>query len=85
MNDGGIDAAFVHQDDGLLRGEVRDLPMRQVAWQAGSPQVNLGVYYLHRKSPILRLQTLSRQSRRDGLTVSTRLLPQAVPGSAAAT
>ena len=52
MNDGGIDAAFVHQDNGLLRGEVRDLPMRQVAWQAGSPQVNLGVDDLHRKSPI---------------------------------
>ena len=51
MNDGGIDAPFVHQSDGLLRGEGRHLPMREVAWQAGAPEVNLGVDYLHRMLP----------------------------------
>ena len=48
MNDGGIDTSFVHQDDGLLGGEVRHLTMREVAWQSGSPEVNLGVDDLHR-------------------------------------
>ena len=43
MDHGGIDAAFVHQGDGFLGREMRHLPMRQVAGQAGSPGVDLGV------------------------------------------
>jgi hypothetical protein len=48
MYDGGIDTAFVHQDDGLRRGKGRHLSMREVARQPGSPEVNLRVDYLHR-------------------------------------
>ena len=47
MNDGGIDTAFIHQGDGLLGREVGHLPMREVARQAGSPEVDLGVDDLH--------------------------------------
>ncbi len=43
MDDGGIDASFVHQADGFLGGKCRHLPMRRIARQAGSPEVNLGV------------------------------------------
>ena len=53
MNDGGVDTAFVHQLDGLLRGEMRHLPMRQVARQAASPEVNLGVDNLHHLPPYI--------------------------------
>ena len=56
MNDGGIDAAFVHQDDGLLGGEGRHLSMREVGWQAASPQVDLGVNDLHRFLSVYFLQ-----------------------------
>jgi hypothetical protein len=48
MNDSGIDASFVHQDDRLLGGEGRHLAMREVARQAASPEVNLSVDDLHR-------------------------------------
>jgi hypothetical protein len=48
MNDRGVDAAFIHQRDRLLRGEMRYLPMRQVAREAAAPQVNLRVDDLHR-------------------------------------
>jgi hypothetical protein len=48
MDDGGIDAAFVHQDNDLLWREVRHLSMREIAWQSGSPKVNLSVDDLHR-------------------------------------
>jgi hypothetical protein len=48
MDDCGIDPAFVHQADGLCRGKRRHLAMREVARQAGSPEVDLGVDDLHR-------------------------------------
>src|SRR5262249_30599592 len=48
MNDGGIDAAFIHQTDGLLGGKRRYLPVREVARQTASPAVNLSVDDLHR-------------------------------------
>jgi hypothetical protein len=51
MNDRGIDAAFVHQGDGLRGGEGGHLAMRQVARQAASPEVDLGVDDLHRVFP----------------------------------
>jgi hypothetical protein len=48
MDDRGVDAAFIHQTDGLLGGERRDLTMRQVARQATAPDVDLGIDDLHR-------------------------------------
>ena len=48
MDDGGIDTSFIHQGDGLLGGKMRHLPMGEVTWQTGSPEVDLGVDYLHR-------------------------------------
>jgi hypothetical protein len=48
MNHGSIDTALVHQRNGFLGREVRNLPMRQIARQAAPPQVDLGVNYLHR-------------------------------------
>jgi hypothetical protein len=48
MNDGGVHTAFVHQDDGLLGGKGRHLSVREVARQAASPEVDLGVDDLHR-------------------------------------
>ena len=54
MNDGGIDTTLIHQGDCLGWGEVRDLSVRKVAWQSGSPEVNLGVDDLHRvRLPLL--------------------------------
>src|SRR5687767_4591843 len=50
MNDGGIDAAFIHQPDRLRCGERRDLPVREVARQAAAPKVDLGVNDAHRAS-----------------------------------
>ena len=47
MNDGGIDATFVHQSDGLLRGEVSHRPMRRIAWQARRPEMDLCIDDLH--------------------------------------
>ena len=47
MNDSGIDPSFVHQGDGLRRGEGRHLAMRKIAGQPLSPQVNLGVDDFH--------------------------------------
>ena len=47
MNDGGIHAAFVHQNDGLLRGEVSHLPMRLIARQAGRLEMDLRIDDLH--------------------------------------
>src|SRR5580704_5928554 len=60
MNDGGIDTSFVHQVDGLLRGKGRHLPMREVARQTSSPEMNLGVDDLHLTLP----PPLSRSRRR---------------------
>src|SRR5579863_1218650 len=48
MNDGGVDAPFVHQDDGLGGGEMRHLDVRLIARQALSPGVDLRVDDLHR-------------------------------------
>jgi hypothetical protein len=48
MNDGRFDTGLVHQADGLFRGKGRYLYMREVAWQAGSPDMNLGVDDVHR-------------------------------------
>src|SRR5262249_50881618 len=39
--------ALIHQADGLLGGERRDLPMRQIARQAAAPDVDLGIDDLH--------------------------------------
>ena len=47
MDHGGVDAALIHQADGLLGGEFRDLPMRQIARQAAAPDVDLGIDDLH--------------------------------------
>ena len=43
MNDRGVDATFVHQSDGLLRGDVRHRPMRLTARQAGRPEIDLRI------------------------------------------
>ena len=59
MNDGGIDTAFVHQGDGLLRGKGRHLSMREIARQAGSPEVDLGVDDLHHILPFIFTQMLA--------------------------
>ena len=48
MDDRGVDLALIHQADGLLSGERRDLPMRQIARQAAAPDVDLGIDDLHR-------------------------------------
>src|SRR6476659_8155655 len=47
MDDGSVDTALIHQGNCLGRGKVRDLDMRQVAWQSGSPGMDLGVDDLH--------------------------------------
>jgi hypothetical protein len=47
MNDGGIHAAFVHQNDGLFGGEVAHLPMRLIARQASRPEMDLRIDDLH--------------------------------------
>jgi hypothetical protein len=61
MNDGRVDTALVHQDDGLLGGKGRHLPMRWVAWQSASPEMNLGVDYLHGMTTAVPLElVLSR-------------------------
>ena len=51
VNDGGIDTAFVHQPDGFLGSEGGHLPMREVARQAASPEVNLSIDDLHHALP----------------------------------
>src|SRR5438874_6632227 len=48
MNDGSVDAAFIHLPDRFLWSEMRHLPVRHVARQAASPEVNLRVDHLHR-------------------------------------
>jgi len=53
MNDCSVDAAFVHQGDGLVRGKGRHLTMRKIARQAASPEVNLGIDDLHHALPQL--------------------------------
>src|SRR5947207_15233650 len=47
MNDGSVDAGFIHQPDRFLWGEMRHLAVRHVARQAASPEVNLRVYFRH--------------------------------------
>ena len=42
-----VDTALIHQADGFLSGERRDLPMRQIARQAAAPDVDLGINDLH--------------------------------------
>src|SRR5262245_51865865 len=71
MNDCGVDAAFVHQGDGLLRGKGRHLSMRQVARQAASPEVDLGVDDLHRGSPFIVTHWEERPNRSDREKLTT--------------
>ena len=54
MNDGCIHVAFVHQNDGLLRGEVSYLPMRLIARQAAPPEMDLRIDDLHQPVLLLR-------------------------------
>src|SRR5207244_2944700 len=72
MNDGGIDAAFVHQKDGLLRGKGRDLAMREIAREAGSPEVNLGVDDLHRMLPFIFAHRTEHPDARAGMLMAKR-------------
>src|SRR5207247_4162987 len=83
MNDGGIDTPFIHQDDGLFRGEGRHLSMREVAWQAGSPEVNLGVDDLHDTiSSFLRIGQ-STPAARSGMLATIRLAVSCPAGGSA--
>jgi hypothetical protein len=47
MDDRGVDPACIHQADGLLGGERRNLTMRHITRQAAAPEVNLGIDDLH--------------------------------------
>ena len=47
MDNRGIHATRVHQRNGFLRREVRDLPVRLVAGQAGAPQMDLCIDDMH--------------------------------------
>jgi hypothetical protein len=48
VDDRGVDPARIHQADGLLGGERRDLPRRPMARQAAAPDGDLGIDDGHR-------------------------------------
>ena len=52
MDDRGIHTTLVHQADRLCGYKGRYLPVRKIAGQAGSPEMNLGVNDLHPSYPL---------------------------------
>ena len=56
MDDGRIDAALVHQCDGFRRSKGRDLTVREIAWQAAPPEMDLGIDDLHGVVPSVLLR-----------------------------
>src|SRR5215470_3845447 len=70
MDDCSVDTALVHQANGLLGGERRDLPMRQIARQAAAPDVDLGINDPHRILSSRYVPSTSGAQRRLGTSTS---------------